>query len=70
VVVDSGATMSVPPAGDRLSLLPSVPVRVTVVAFAAVTVSVEDPPALIDAGLAVMLTVGPVAPRTVRLIVV
>jgi hypothetical protein len=39
-------------------LLPSDPLTVTLVAFAAVTVNVEEPPAAIDAGLAVMLTVG------------
>jgi hypothetical protein len=39
-------------------LLPSEPVTVTWVALPATTVNVEEPPAVIDAGLAVMLTVG------------
>jgi hypothetical protein len=43
-------------------VLPSVPVTVTLVALVAVTVKVEDPPEVIEVGLAVMLTVG--APTT------
>lgn len=39
-------------------MLPSVPVTVTRLEFAAVTVNVEEPPDVIEAGLAVMLTVG------------
>jgi hypothetical protein len=38
--------------------LPSVPVTVTRVAFVAVTVKVEELPALTEVGLAVMVTVG------------
>jgi hypothetical protein len=38
--------------------LPSVPTTVTPVALVAVTVSVEELPALMDVGLAAMLTVG------------
>ena len=38
--------------------MPSVPAIVTPVASVAATVSVDDAPALIDAGAAVMLTVG------------
>jgi hypothetical protein len=40
--------------------LPSVPVTVTDVALDAVTVRVEEPPELIDVGLALMPTVGAV----------
>jgi hypothetical protein len=39
-------------------VLPSVPVTVTPVALVAVTVNVDDPPAVIEVGLAVMVTVG------------
>jgi hypothetical protein len=39
-------------------LLPSDPVTVTVVAFVAATVNVEEAPAAIEVGLAVMVTVG------------
>jgi len=42
----------------RVYELLSVPVTVTAVAFAALTVSVEDPPEAIEDGLAEMLTVG------------
>ena len=41
--------------------LPSVPLTVTWVAFVAFTVSVEEPPALMEVGLAMMLTVGAAA---------
>jgi hypothetical protein len=39
-------------------VLLSVPVTVTWVAFVAVTVNVEELPAVMDAGLALMVTVG------------
>jgi hypothetical protein len=39
-------------------VLPSLPVTVTWVAFAAVTVKVDEPPGAIEAGLAAMATVG------------
>ena len=39
-------------------MLPSVPLTVTPVALVAVTVKVEEPPAVIEVGLAVMVTVG------------
>ena len=42
-------------------MLPSVPVTVTWVAAVAAIVSVEDAPLVIDAGAAVMVTVGCVA---------
>ena len=41
-----------------MKLLPSLPASVTVVAFDAVTVRVEDEPAATDAGLALIWTVG------------
>jgi hypothetical protein len=47
----------------------SVPVTVTAVAFAALTVSVEDPPEAIEDGLAEMLTVGADAMVTVAVAV-
>jgi hypothetical protein len=59
-VVAVGLTACVPPAAVRVYELPSLPLMVTEVAFAAVTVRVEDAPAAIDAGLAVMVTVGAV----------
>ncbi len=58
VVEAVGLTDCVPPLDDRVYLLPSVPVIVTWVEFAAVTVNVDDPPAVMEAGLALMLTVG------------
>ena len=39
-------------------MLPSLPVRITCVALTAVTVTMDEPPGAIDAGLAVMVTVG------------
>jgi hypothetical protein len=39
-------------------VLPSVPEIVTPVAFVAATVNVDEPPEVIEIGLAVMLTVG------------
>ena len=57
-MVAAGLTVCVPPLGCRVYVLPSLPVTVTWVAFIAVTVNVDEPPAAIDAGLAVMLTVG------------
>jgi len=57
VVVAVGLTDVVPPVAARLTFVP-VPVTVTVVAFVAVTVKVDEPPAAIEAGLAEMVTVG------------
>jgi hypothetical protein len=45
-----------------------VPVTVTWVAFAAVTVKVDEPPAVIEAGLALMVTVGAGAAVTVTVV--
>lgn len=53
-----GVTNSVPPLGARVYELLSVPVIVTWLAFVAVTVKVDEFPEMIEAGLAVMLTVG------------
>jgi hypothetical protein len=69
VVVAAGVTLCVPPVGLRVYLLPSEPVRVTVVAFVATTVRVEEPPAETDAGLAVMVTVGAAATVTIAVAV-
>jgi hypothetical protein len=57
-VVFEGVTDIVPPVPVRVLLLPSSPVTTTVVAFVAVTVSVELAPAATEAGLAAMVTVG------------
>ena len=54
----AGLTACVPPVAGSLYELPSDPVIVTAVAFAVVTVSVELLPGLMEAGLAVMVTVG------------
>jgi hypothetical protein len=58
VVVTVGLTACVPPAGCRVYELPSVPVTVTLVAFTAVTVKVDESPDVIEVGLAVTVTVG------------
>jgi hypothetical protein len=71
VVVVLGVTVSVPPVAPNVFVLPSVPVTVTPVEFVAVTVSTEDLPAVIEAGLAAMITAGLVVEAAiVRLIVV
>lgn len=57
-MVAPGVTDFVPPLAVRVNELPSLPLTVTDVAFAAVTVSVEEPPASTEVGLALMLTVG------------
>jgi hypothetical protein len=57
-VVAAGVTTCVPPVPLRVKLLPSLPVRVTAVALAATTVSVELLPALIVDGFAARVTVG------------
>jgi hypothetical protein len=58
VVVAAGVTVFVPPLPGRVKLVPSVPVTATVVALVAVTVRVEESPALMEAGSALMDTVG------------
>ena len=60
-MVAVGLTDRVPPVVGTACVLPSVPVTVICVAFVAVTVKVEDPPEVIEAGLAMRLTVGAAA---------
>jgi hypothetical protein len=48
----------VPPVAPKVNLLPSEPVSDTPVAFLAVTVRIEELPAVTDAGLAAIVTVG------------
>jgi hypothetical protein len=57
VVVAVGLTDCAPPLAVIVNELPSLPLTATWVAFAAVTVSVDELPVVIDAGLAVMVTV-------------
>jgi hypothetical protein len=61
VVVEVGATATVPPVDDIVRLLPLVPSTVTDVAFVACTVKVEELPEVIVVGFALMLIVGTVA---------
>jgi hypothetical protein len=56
--VEVGATETVPPVAAIVRLLPLVPVIVIAVALCAVTVKTEELPLVIDAGLAVIVTVG------------
>jgi hypothetical protein len=58
VEVVVGLTVSVPPVGAISKLLPSVPVRITLVASVATTVNVVEEPAAMGFGLAVRVTVG------------
>jgi hypothetical protein len=58
VVVAAGLTACVPPVAPNVNLLPSEPERDTAVAFVAVTVRMEELPAVTDAGLAVIVTAG------------
>jgi len=58
VVVATGLTDCVPPASGSVYELPSEPVIVTFVAFAALTDSMEAAPEATEAGLAEMLTEG------------
>jgi hypothetical protein len=61
----------VPPLDERVYVLPSVPLTVTLVALLAFTVRVDDAPLAIDAGFELMLIVGAgEALFTVRLMVV
>jgi hypothetical protein len=58
-VVDAvGLTACVPPAGCSVYEVPSLPATVTLVALVAVTVKVDELPAAIDVGLALMAIVG------------
>ena len=58
VTVATGLTTCVPPFACRLYVLPSVPLTVTCVALVAVTVSVDEAPAAIDVGLALIPMIG------------
>jgi hypothetical protein len=58
VVVAAGLTGCVPPVACNVYVVPSLPVTVTWLALVAATVRVADAPAVMDAGLALMLTVG------------
>ena len=59
MVVAAGLTVCAPPVGDpSVYVVPSVPAIVTDVAFAAVTVKVDELPDVIEAGLATIVTVG------------
>ena len=53
-----GLTVWLPPVGERLKLLPSVPITVTWVALAAETVRTEELPDTTELGAALMVTVG------------
>jgi hypothetical protein len=57
-VVADGLTDWVPPVAPSVYEEPSLPLIVTWVALVATTFSEEEPPAAIDVGLAVMVTVG------------
>lgn len=69
MVVAAGLAVCVPPFGSRVYELPSDPVTVTCVALVAVTVKVEELPAVIEAGSAVILTVGIPGTATVTVVV-
>lgn len=58
MVVALGLTACVPPVADKVYELLSVPVIVTWVALVAVTVRMDEAPALMALGFAMMLTVG------------
>jgi hypothetical protein len=58
VVAEVGLTETDPPPAAIVRLLPLLPVMVIPVAFWATTVKTEELPAVIDVGLAVMVTVG------------
>lgn len=58
MVVAVGLTICVPPVASKVYELPLLPVTVTVVAFAAATVKVDELPVVIEVGFAVMVIVG------------
>jgi hypothetical protein len=58
VVVAVGFTACAPPLGCKVYVLPSEPVTITCVALVAITVKLDELPEEIEAGFAVMLTVG------------
>ncbi len=57
MVFAAGLTVWAPPFAESVKLLPSEPVRVTAVAWVAVTVSVNESPAVIEPRLATIITV-------------
>jgi hypothetical protein len=59
MVVAIGLTVWVPPLGCRAYVMPSDPVTVTLVAFVAVTVRVDELPEVIEEGEAEIPKVGP-----------
>ena len=69
VVVAEGVTAWVPPVDASVYALPSDPLIATEVAFAAVTVRVDELPATIVAGFAEMVTVGAGFADTVTVVV-
>ena len=69
VVVAVGFTDCVPPVACSVYELPSLPLTVNPVALVALTVSKEELPVAIDAGLAVMATVGAGLALTVMVVV-
>ena len=58
VVVVAGLTACVPPVAARVYVVPSEPLMVTCVALVAETVRVDELPAVMDAGDALIVTVG------------
>lgn len=60
-----GLTACVPPVAPSVNLLPSEPVSESAVAFVAVTVKIEELPAVTDAGAAAIVTVGALDPDPV-----
>jgi hypothetical protein len=62
VVVAAGLTGCVPPVAPIVYLVPSEPLRLTAVAFVAVTVRMDELPAVSDVGFAVIVTVGVAEP--------
>jgi hypothetical protein len=72
MVVEVGATDTVPPVAPKVRLLLLFPSSVTCVALVADTVTEEELPLVIDVGLALTVTVGadePLLPPVVTVIV-
>jgi hypothetical protein len=69
VVVADGLTGCVPPVAPMVYVLPSEPLTLTCVAFVAVMVRMDEPPAVIDVGVAAIVTVGVVEPTDDTVIV-
>lgn len=62
VVVVAGLTACVPPAAPRVYVLPSEPLSETCVELVVATVRIDELPAVMDAGAALIVTVGAPAP--------